>query len=337
MSLVVIGEGNQTVGVAAVASAISGENVILDTGTTVPDIKKVSGPIAQGPASLSVVGAGEAEGGTAFLYSGPVADMAERMAPYAEAAREHPVLVAPGNFAGAWRLRRIFQLAGHDNDRILESNGSLFGGISLGAETTAAISKKRLAVAGFDEAKTAELTAAFSRYFPNLAASDLATTSLSNTNHVLHPPTILANAVQVDRGESIRLFREAQAPASVRLMEAVDRERLLLIRALGGEEVTAAGWLDRFYGDQGLQGSTLFENLTTFPSFETSMAPTAIRSSFVMDDVKYGLSAYLTLARLVNIAVPVIASVKEILETVLGERLDTPVQTVVDYLSHEIS
>ncbi|MCW4459873.1 NAD/NADP octopine/nopaline dehydrogenase family protein [Microbacterium sp. MPKO10] len=209
------------------------------------------------------------------------------------------LLLAPGGFAGVLRVRAWFEKWGLAAPEVGEVTAFITGGKrdSAASQFRLGAVKRDLPIAAATAAVTRELHAEFGRYFPNLAQSDLVTTTLSNANHMIHPAVVLLNAARIDNGEPFLFYREGLSPATVRFMEALDTERLELVKALGGETLTLQEWMLRYYEGEGMRGETLLECLQTFSGFAGSAAPTTLRHRYLEDDVWFGLAQYLSLAR----------------------------------------
>ncbi len=210
------------------------------------------------------------------------------------------VLLAPGGFAGALRVTSWFEEWSLPAPRVAEVTGFIAAGQrearAQGSSFSLGPVKENLPLASTTTDLTLEMVADYSRYFPNLVASDLVTTSLSNTNHMIHPGVVLLNAVRIENGEPFRFYREGLSPATSDFLHAIDRERMELVDALGAEPLSLLDWMLRFYGNQGMHGDNIVECLQSFPSFENTPSPPSLNYRYLADDVWFGVAQYLQLA-----------------------------------------
>ncbi|MEG1773959.1 MAG: NAD/NADP octopine/nopaline dehydrogenase family protein, partial [Oscillospiraceae bacterium] len=118
---------------------------------------------------------------------------------------------------------------------------------------------------------------------------NLLETGLNETNFIIHACISLSNLGLVESGRDWSFYREGLPPSVGRLIEAVDQERLALLRELDLPQISLAQWLLRFYGDQGARGDTAYEVLTHFDYFATSKGPRSFSHRYFTEDLPYGL------------------------------------------------
>lgn len=238
------------------------------------------------------------EGSELFVVVADSATLKELLHEHKTELAGKSLLLAPGGFGGSLRVRAWFEEWGLTAPRIAEVTGFIAGGRrAMGQPFRLGAAKRDLPFASPTDQMTSEMLSDYLPYFPNLVASNLVTTSLSNTNHMIHPGVVLLNAVRIENGESFRFYREGLSQGAVDLLQAIDSERLEIVAALGGEPLSLMDWMLRYYGDQGMQGDTLLECLQTFPSFANSPSPPSLKYRYLEDDVWFGVAQYLELAR----------------------------------------
>lgn len=244
------------------------------------------------------------------------------------------LLIAPGGFGGALRARDWFRQRGLPAPEIAEATGfPVMGSGDEGVITIRGI-KRSLPIAGLDQPATESMLATLKGLLPDLVGSDLVTTSLSNTNHMIHPAIVLFNATRIANGERFRFYREGIIPDANASLEALDSERRTLLDRLGGDTLSLTDWMLRFYADQGMQGERIIELLQTFEPFATTEAPTSLNYRYWTDDVTYGIAAYHALATRLDIPTPHLQAVITLAETMLGQPLQTPDDLVDQFLAY---
>ena len=126
--------------------------------------------------------------------------------------------------------------------------------------------------------------------------------SASNMNAVMHPPVTLLNAGRIDSAVPFLFYKEGGTPAVIQLVEAVDRERLALLEALGFSGPSMREWFNEVYG---LEATTLYEGIQANRPYDTIKAPTSLDTRLLLEDIPTGLVPYCSLADALGVRVPV--------------------------------
>lgn len=151
---------------------------------------------------------------------------------------------------------------------------------------------------------------ALAEVFPNIVAvENVLETGLSNINAIMHPAGMVGNAGWIERHAGDLLFyREALSPAVARTIEAVDNERLEIVKAL---ELTPHAFIEIFHSagltsDAALASDSVYQALQESAPNRTIKAPRTLDHRYMHEDVGYGLVPMAELARLLEIDTPVI-------------------------------
>lgn len=312
MTILVLGE-QQATNVAGYVAALSGRRVHLSQASPV----KLSSVTMGGDTHEVDVVHGLPEGPiTAAIVVTESRLLKQVLKPLAHRLAGVPLLLAPGGFAGALRVLEWFREWGVEAPRVAESTGFPVSGTRSGAVLHCHTVKHRLPMAAERADETAQLHEIFVQLLPELVPSDLVTTSLTNTNHAIHPPIVMLNAVRIQNGESFIFYRSGISQAAGRLIDALDAERLQLVDRLGGEATDIQQWFLRFYGPEGMAGTGVIECLKTFEPFAESAAPTTLDYRYLIDDVPHGIAQWSALAHALSIPVPQIDALLAILGTI---------------------
>ena len=174
-----------------------------------------------------------------------------------------------------------------------------------------------LYIAALPSSRTPELLAKLQAVWPQAeAARNVLQTTLQNANPVLHPAIMLLNASRIENtGGDFLFYTEGVTPASARLIETLDGERIALGRALGVEVVP-----DPELGlRQGyLSEATYLKGYNQGIGFAGSRAPSSLEFRYLTEDVPYGLVFTSELAREVGVPTPGIDAVITLASIVLG-------------------
>jgi opine dehydrogenase len=164
--------------------------------------------------------------------------------------------------------------------------------------------------------------------FPQAApVRDVLAAELANTNLVLHPPGAVLGAAWVEAtGGDFRFYVEGMTPGVVRVLEALDGERLAVARAFGHEleplaaEMAAIGTADRELARAGDTGGAIREGGAN----ATIRAPGSLDHRYYAEDVCHGLAPFCALAAAAGIAVPTAESLLRLGIALLGDRAPSP-------------
>lgn len=174
-----------------------------------------------------------------------------------------------------------------------------------------------LYVAALPSTRTPELLEKLQTVWPQAeAAKNVLQTTLQNANPVLHPAIMLMNASRIENtGGDFLFYTDGVTPASARLIETVDNERLALGRALG-IDIVADPELGLRQGY--LSEATYLKGYNQGIGFAKSQAPKSLEFRYLTEDVPYGLVFASELARQVGVPTPAIDTVISMASIILG-------------------
>ncbi len=131
--------------------------------------------------------------------------------------------------------------------------------------------------------------------------SSPASTSLSATNPIIHCSTCLFNMTRIENGEDFHFFGNAMPERVTAYMEACDRERIAIGKALGLELSPLLSVLNSFWGSR---CESLHQALTTNPSYQTVKGPTDLSTRYLTEDLPCGLMSLIDLADMLHVKAP---------------------------------
>ncbi len=143
----------------------------------------------------------------------------------------------PGHTGGALHFANLLRKLGCTADVQLCETVTLtyicrmpqFGRVEIYRRTT------NLRCAAFPGKHTATLVREIQSVFPNVvAAANVMETGFANINAIMHPAGMLGNAGWIEKtGGDFLYYREGITPAIGAWIDAVDQERLAIVRRLG--------------------------------------------------------------------------------------------------------
>lgn len=234
------------------------------------------------------------------------------------------ILLNPGHTGGALHFVNRLRQAGCKADVQLCETVTLtyicrmpqFGRVEVYRRTT------NLRCAAFPGKHTAQLVAEIQTVFPNVvSAANVMETGFCNINAIMHPAGMLGNAGWIEKTNGDFLYyREGITPAIGAWIDAVDQERLEIVRRLG---LPPLRFVDIFH-QAGLttaeardSGSAYQAIHNSEPNF-TIKAPPALDHRYIREDVGYGLVPMAEVGRLLGVKTPVIDSLITLASTALG-------------------
>jgi opine dehydrogenase len=330
MKIAVLGSGNGGCAVAFDCAA-HGHSVSLFDFEQFPDtvaaIRDNGGIHSEGqlegfaPIVYSGHDIGQALDGADLIYAvGP----AYSTAPFAEACKPHlksgqTVIVCPSSCGGAIEFKQVSGLELSGTDPLVAETSTLPYAVRItgpGRINVFLKLKGGLLLAALPASHSAAALQAISDVYPMTElAQNVFQTSLQNGNPVIHPTITLLNTALIERTGGDFFFYEHGVTESVgRLLQAVDRERLAIGKALGVEVLA-----DPVIGyKQGYMADTSYDvGYSNAPGFKGIKAQSSLNNRYFHEDVGFGLVFLQDLARQVGVATPNIDSIITLVSTVM--------------------
>ncbi len=227
--------------------------------------------------------------------------MAEACAPY---LRDGQIVVLnPGRTGGAMEFRQVMRSQGVTSKVLVAEAQTLLYTCRLSGPASVRIGsiKCQVALSGLPASDTPRVLAALKPIYPQfIPAQDVIETGLANIGAVFHPGTVILSTARIESGVPFEFYRD-MTPAVVRLLEAVDEERLTTAQAYGVRATSAFEWLGLSY--DGIEGETLYERLHGTDAYAGISAPSSLETRYVLEDVPTGLVPIAALGRLAGLEI----------------------------------
>ncbi|MBN1250436.1 MAG: NAD/NADP octopine/nopaline dehydrogenase family protein [Anaerolineae bacterium] len=200
------------------------------------------------------------------------------------------VLLNPGRTGGALEFAAGLREAGCTGRPIIcEAETFLFAARSMGpAEARIFRTKFSVPVAAMPADRTEEALALIHRVYPQfIPAPNVLYTSLNNMGAIFHPALSLLNAGWIERTRGdFEFYMDGVTPATARVLESLDRERVTVASALGIRAQTAQEWLARAYN---ATGDNLHEAMHANEGYAGIKAPPQLQHRYIFEDVPCSL------------------------------------------------
>jgi opine dehydrogenase len=243
------------------------------------------------------------------------------------------ILLIQGNTGGSLIVRRALDDAGCRAEvDIAEMDNYPLSCWRLGPARIRPIVRKRfLQIAAFPGRRGA---AVFARLSPLFATASLAEnaihTGFTNANAMLHVANCVANAGQIERGQSYKFYAEGVTPAVARFYEAINAERVAVAAALGASVPNLADWFDRTYRVHGKDLVETCQLLTTNPDgpYQATGTPKSLDHKYVTEDVPTGLIPMSALGAAAGVKTPAIDALIAVASLMTGRSFAAEARTL---------
>jgi opine dehydrogenase len=234
------------------------------------------------------------------------------------------ILLNPGHTGGALHFVHLLRTLGCEADvRVCETVTLTYicrmrqlGQVEVYRRTT------NLRCAAFPGKRTATLVNEIQQVFPNVVpATNVLETGFSNINAIMHPAGMLGNAGWIEKtGGDFLFYREGITPSVGAWIDAVDSERLEIVRLLGlpwqrfVDIFHQAGLTTAEARDSGSAYQAIRESAANF----TIKSPPSLDHRYIREDVGYGLVPMAEIGRLLGVKTPVMDALITLASTALG-------------------
>jgi len=177
--------------------------------------------------------------------------------------------------------------------------------------------KDHMPVGTFPAAASERVMGKLVELYPQMAAAaNVLETSLNNINPVMHvAPTLLnTGRIEFTKGD-FYFYRESVTPTVGRIMDQMDEERLTLCRRLGIKGYSLVDFMREMYR---LDGDGSHDLLNKSPAHRSTKAPWGLDHRYVTEDIPYGLTPMLALARLASVEMPVTQQFVDLAQVLTG-------------------
>lgn len=233
---------------------------------------------------------------------------------FAEACANHlragqVVVLMPGNM-GALEFARIVREARGPTDLVVAETDTAPYVCRKLTPTRAHIwgVVERMGLAAFPSRAHERVRALVEPLFPGIQPyAHVVACGLAAMNPVVHPAGVLLNAGRIERSRGeFYFYDEGVTPSVCRLIEAVDRERLAIARALGIDLLPVAeAFHQAGFGPRG----DLWSTINGSHMLTQLRAPGSLETRWLSEDVPYGLATWAALGEQLGVPGPTIRAV----------------------------
>lgn len=228
------------------------------------------------------------------------------------------VVFLPGNYS-ALRFYNLLKEKGMENSINILSTASMIYACRKAEENKANIMaiKNQLPISSIPSFKTKSLLKKLKHVFEEFVpANNVLEIGLNNLNCILHTPTAILNAGRIENTQgNFDFYWEGMTKSVCLVLESVDKERLLVGKALGTNLIPIKGLLFDYYS---LEGKNLHEIVTNSEVHGGSGSPDNLTHRYIEEDTIYGLVPISSIGKYLGIKTPITDSIIELASTLNG-------------------
>lgn len=235
-----------------------------------------------------------------------------------------PVILNPGHTGGALEFETAYRSHGSAVPPIAEFATLAYVARKPAPDTVNITGRAKALRAAALKGGEAALEAALALFPGSYDCGDVIASDLCNVNMVVHPPGAMLGAAWVEAtGGDFTFYVQGMTDGVVKVMEALDRERIAVGRAFGHdlptivEEMKAIGTVpaDAAGGD--------YRAIAAGEANRRIKAPDSLTHRYYVEDFSHGLTPFLVYAQIAGVPVPTASALTE-LHAVMVTGLERP-------------
>lgn len=230
--------------------------------------------------------------------------LAEALVPHVQ--RDQIVVFQPGALGSALEFESILLRSGKGGVAVAETASCLYSSRLVGpARVSIRAVKKAVELAALPASETGRVLSALREPFAGgyVPAQDVLQIGLGNSNPVYHCAPCLCNFGRIEQGEDWPFF-EFLTPSVVRLVDAIDRERLSIAGAVGVKVPSFWEFLEAAYGVT--DADYVHRVRKAYGRGQPSTAPKSVDDRYLTEDIPFGLVPWSSFAKLAGVPTPTI-------------------------------
>lgn len=357
MKIAVIGAGNGGQAIAGYLAEQGNEISIYDiVDEKIEELKKLGGIHLMGrikgfgKISTITTDLAEAVKGAEIIMVTTIANahkvVAQNLAPLVEEGQV--IILNPGRTCGALVFKQTLIENGCTKRFYLGEAQTLVYACRLIENGTVNIIgvKDEVLLSGLPAKDTEYILNKINPMYPSfVTASNVLRTSLENIGAMFHPCVCLFNAATIERQDEFWFYRDMTDRVAA-FIEKFDAERLAVGRAYGIDLLGVNEWIKFAYKDT--EGDTLCERMKNNPAYHDIKAPGTIFTRQLTEDIPTGVLPIMELGKAAGVETPLLRSMVDIVEALLGQDLHTNGRTlrnlgldgktkeqILDYITHQ--
>lgn len=227
------------------------------------------------------------------------------------------LLINPGGVGGALVWREAMRAGSMEGVLVAQPSDLLYASTRRQGEASVTVAgKKARATLGILPTRdSGRVMSMLGDVWPEYVPANVLNAGLGGPGMLLHPLPMLMNAVRIDR-EGAFVYDSYDITRSVaRVVEALDAERLAVLRALGETGVPIKDILTEFYG---VTGQDFHETVLKVPGYQGIKAPPDFSHRYITEEVPTHLVPTIALAGVLGVETPLMSATVALASAVAG-------------------
>lgn len=218
------------------------------------------------------------------------------------------LILCPGRTGGALLAEKALKENGVKADVIIAETSTLFYATRIvgPGQVMVYADKVCLYTGVLPTYRAEEAMKVINKAYPEfIAVSSILETGLYNIGCVLHPAPAIFNAGRIESTKGdFRFYPEGMTPSVVRVMDAIEKERLDLCEAFGLKRKGIVEILNEYYGNL-YPGWSLLEVVHKSEVYTEVKGPASMTERFVSEEVPCTLVPMTLLGKMVGVPTPI--------------------------------
>lgn len=153
----------------------------------------------------------------------------------------------------------------------------------------------------------------FSQFIP---AESVLETSFNNIGAIFHPTPTLLNAARIETTKGdFQYYIDGISPSVAKILEKLDRERMMVAQALGVNVISAKRWLKETYD---AAGKDLYDAIQNTKAYVGIFAPKNLECRYIFEDVPMSLVPISSIGKELGIPTNTIDSIIHLASVIHG-------------------
>jgi len=229
------------------------------------------------------------------------------------------VVVFNSGYFASLVFAKMLADAGRGDDLLIGETASLVYLTRLcgAAQVRIKASKRTMPFSALPASKTPEALRRINTVYPQfVSAQNVLETSMNEAGIIIHPVSTLLNTSRIEQiGPYCSSYYDI-TPSVGRVMDALDREKQAVQRALGLRRISLPQLLHEFFGSS---GANCYEAIRACPNYHTQMTPDSLQFRYITEDVPYGLVPIASIGDLVGVDTSTIRAIIQLAGIASGE------------------
>ncbi|MFH1825658.1 MAG: NAD/NADP octopine/nopaline dehydrogenase family protein [Candidatus Firestonebacteria bacterium] len=220
------------------------------------------------------------------------------------------IILNPGRTGGTLEFRKVLNDMQVKTSVILgEAQTFIYASRAVSrAEAYIFTIKNAVAIATLPAYWIPDVLSVLKQAYPQFVAGDnILKTSLDNVGAVFHPALTILNAGWIEETHgNFDYYLQGVSPSVSKILEDIDKERILVAEKLGIRVPTAREWLYLTYDSV---GKDLHEAIHDTPGYRGIKAPDNINHRYIFEDVPMSLVPISSIGDMLGVPTPTIKSI----------------------------